>query len=923
MASLPPDPYRVLGVTSDASLSEIRYAYRKLVLTCHPDLFKDPDVKAVQGQEFQRVQEAYELLSDSSLKAKYDVERGMALSNREKRHTSSQKRWQKGVHQVETESDDVSESTSDSTDSSDGESRSSHGTRRRVPVRQSPSRIISSRRERQEFIAYALEILDEAKKQKMTISDHNTATVKSDVSVAHSSIEEQIKMRNNKFQKSKASPARSPKLSLSSSPSEKANRATATKKFQAVPVEQLNLEVMNPSDHNDRVDIVAVHGLGAIPDITWKEKTSSINWLSHEDMLPKAVPEARILRFGYDSLWMGETPIRTSLSTIAYKLLLSLNMMRVEDLERPLIFIGHCFGGLVIERALNLAKMRQEKYPGLFDSSVGVVFLGTPHRGSQSFTRESALLAAIAASSDLSKHLETSVLDTMTSDTGSLLDVSDDFITLCMDGGPKISCFFEQRSSKLGKVVGRTDITEFIVDSASATFDGHPKHGLEVDHFSLNKFNSPSNPHYLQVRAEIVRFYKAALKKADLVSQVNDIDSAAAGSSTPSRAPPEQSFDFKSHRSEAISQKSRSQPFRPNQILRKVPEAASSKVSLEDEVLRREAVKELREEESRKKAVIQEEHYQNRVAKEKRAIELAFLQRLKKNMSKYGIENPGAILEENPLPKDEELTGQEIKEKNSWYLNYLKGALADTGVDGGQIDEILNDNGETMMIDGVETTITRMARKWVSTRTLNAYEIPWQYDEVCSFALLLNSKDDDSSTIIVKRWVPDYEQAFLWDHSMALRGDRGRKQHRYQDPPKTNKPSEKLLQQMSAIFKSGQRKMLWEDQSGRRTENFDTKSRYVSARERRDSYTMPKTGRYSSTASTPPDTDRRFRRSQSNESVHSAPDSEEVARRRKHSRTLSGDRPKGRTGAKFHRDSSGEKRSSSRYSDPAWRIKNP
>lgn len=102
--------------------------------------------------------------------------------------------------------------------------------------------------------------------------------------------------------------------------------------------------------------------------------------------------------------------------------------------------------------------MRPEKYPGIFDSSVGVVFLGTPHRGSRSFTRESALLAAIAASSDLSQHLESELLNTMTSDTGTLLDVADDFITLCTDGGPMISCFFEQRSSLIGKVIGRADI---------------------------------------------------------------------------------------------------------------------------------------------------------------------------------------------------------------------------------------------------------------------------------------------------------------------------------------------------------------------------------------------------------------------------------------------------------------------------------
>ncbi|CAI6035875.1 unnamed protein product, partial [Clonostachys chloroleuca] len=871
-------------------MSDIKPAWRKLVLKCHPDKFLDPEVKEVQMEEFQRVQKAFELLSNDSARADYD--RMVAFrEHRAKAAPSSNPKappW-------EVKSGDRSDSREDikyayqedlmytyQEDFWEVPQRRERSAQKQFRARsrvRPPSQNISLSDERQEFVAYALQLFDEAKKQNLTTSDNNTTAFKSDGPLSHSSIEEQIKQRNKAFEKSKTNLPRNPVPSQPLGPSKKARHATTdqrTKKLQAVPVEQLNLEVMNPGIADGRVDIVAVHGLGAIPDITWKEKTSSINWLSHKDMLPQAVPEARILRFGYDSLWMGETPIRTSLSTIAYKLLLSLNMMRV---------------------ALNLAKMRQEKYPGLFDSSVGVVFLGTPHRGSRSFTRESALLAAIAASSDLSKHLETSVLDTMTSDTGSLLDVSDDFITLCTDGGPEISCFFEQRSSKLG-------------DAASATFDGHPKHGLEVDHFSLNKFNGPTNSHYLQVRAEILRFYKLALKKADLLSKVNEVDSTATYISTSPQVPSDQKSNSKGRpKSRRISQKPKSELSRPYQRSQKVVSAAASQVSLEEEVLRREAVKELREEESRKKAIIQEEDYQKRLAKEKEAMELAFLERLKKNMSKYGIDNPGAILEENPLPKDEELKGQEIKEKNAWYLNYLKGALADTGVDGGQIDEILNDTGETMVIDGVETTVTRMSKKWVSKRTLNAYEIPWQYDE------------NDSSAIIVKRWVPGYEQAFLWDHSMALRGDRGRKQHRYQDPPKTHEPSRKFLQQMYDIFKSGQKKMPSQDKPRRRTGSFDLKSsesrevRHSSARgkarERELGYynASPRAVRNSSTPSTPV-TDRGFRRSQSNESVHSAPDSEEVARRGQHSRTLSGDRSNGWSGTKYQRDSSGEKCSS-------------
>lgn len=103
------------------------------------------------------------------------------------------------------------------------------------------------------------------------------------------------------------------------------------------------------------------------------------------------------------------------------------------------------------------------------------MFSGTPHRGTQSFTENGALFAAIAASSELSQNLEIGVLDSMRSDDGALLDMTDDFVTLCADSGPQITCSFEQRPSKIGKLVGRNDITKFIVDQRSVTLDGHRK----------------------------------------------------------------------------------------------------------------------------------------------------------------------------------------------------------------------------------------------------------------------------------------------------------------------------------------------------------------------------------------------------------------------------------------------------------------
>lgn len=53
--------YRVLGLTSDASQTEIRRRYKKLAVQWHPD--KNPDNKEIAQKKFMEIQEAYEILS--------------------------------------------------------------------------------------------------------------------------------------------------------------------------------------------------------------------------------------------------------------------------------------------------------------------------------------------------------------------------------------------------------------------------------------------------------------------------------------------------------------------------------------------------------------------------------------------------------------------------------------------------------------------------------------------------------------------------------------------------------------------------------------------------------------------------------------------------------------------------------------------
>jgi molecular chaperone DnaJ len=63
------DYYEVLGVARDASIDDIKKAYRKLALQYHPD--KNPGNKEAE-EKFKEISEAYEVLSDTEKRQTYD-----------------------------------------------------------------------------------------------------------------------------------------------------------------------------------------------------------------------------------------------------------------------------------------------------------------------------------------------------------------------------------------------------------------------------------------------------------------------------------------------------------------------------------------------------------------------------------------------------------------------------------------------------------------------------------------------------------------------------------------------------------------------------------------------------------------------------------------------------------------------------------
>ncbi|XP_031128595.1 chaperone protein dnaJ 13-like [Ipomoea triloba] len=65
--------YALLNISPEASTEEIRKAYRQWAQVYHPDKYQAPQMKDIATENFQRICEAYEILSDETKRQIYDI----------------------------------------------------------------------------------------------------------------------------------------------------------------------------------------------------------------------------------------------------------------------------------------------------------------------------------------------------------------------------------------------------------------------------------------------------------------------------------------------------------------------------------------------------------------------------------------------------------------------------------------------------------------------------------------------------------------------------------------------------------------------------------------------------------------------------------------------------------------------------------
>ena len=105
------------------------------------------------------------------------------------------------------------------------------------------------------------------------------------------------------------------------------------------------------------------------------------------DLIPLVIPNARVLTYGYDTHIKHKLGTRENGHTIydiAWDFLIALEAERRMEPSRPIYFIVHSLGGIIVKEMLRRSSdtyQSQAHLRNIFDSTIGIMFFGTPHNG--------------------------------------------------------------------------------------------------------------------------------------------------------------------------------------------------------------------------------------------------------------------------------------------------------------------------------------------------------------------------------------------------------------------------------------------------------------------------------------------------------------------------------------------------------------
>lgn len=251
------------------------------------------------------------------------------------------------------------------------------------------------------------------------------------------------------------------------------------------------------------VDLVAVHGLNPGKENhgerAWTK--NQVLWLSDPKFLPKALPNARVLLYAYNSEVTFNTTT-SGVSDVARDLLNRLKVARRGTTDRPIVFLCHSLGGIVVKKALVRAK-GSEIYENIQHMTRGIAFFATPHRGGGSHANLGRVIAGVVKT--VTGNVKNSLMETLQHGSTIAQDIQEDFEQQAQ--AYQIVSFYETKPFRkhTGLVVDKASAKLGLSDSIETVV------GVAENHSGICKFDNVNDGNYRLVMDQIEELVQKAM----------------------------------------------------------------------------------------------------------------------------------------------------------------------------------------------------------------------------------------------------------------------------------------------------------------------------------------------------------------------------------------------------------------------------
>ncbi|KAH6850450.1 Alpha/Beta hydrolase protein [Chaetomium sp. MPI-CAGE-AT-0009] len=245
------------------------------------------------------------------------------------------------------------------------------------------------------------------------------------------------------------------------------------------------------------LDLVLVHGLNGDHIESWTHQQSGICW--PRDLLPKQLPGIRVSSFSYSADVYGNTSV-AGIRDNAQNLLSCLRDLKEEEgNDRPLVFVAHSLGGIIVKQALRMAN-NDRVYNFLATSTRGLIFFGTPHAGSDQkrwLPMAKKFAPLVPGSRFIGWRRPSPLVESLTRNSRELQTICDDFRHLASDYD--IMSFYEIVFFPGSKstIVGKTSAVMGLPREEPIPLDQH--------HMDMIRFESESDSGFLSTCTHIER----------------------------------------------------------------------------------------------------------------------------------------------------------------------------------------------------------------------------------------------------------------------------------------------------------------------------------------------------------------------------------------------------------------------------------